>query len=97
MAEYGPATTKDDRRAEIVRRRCCHSEERFDEVIEGGHAPSRTVNIRCDPNAQRGSKDVVRRCPCGGKEERPTPIDRSGCRRYEEGNDRVHHHQGPWR
>ncbi|XP_033362993.1 uncharacterized protein LOC117241127 [Bombus vosnesenskii] len=47
------------------------NEQRTVAGTQDGHAPSRTVNIRGDSNAERGSKDIVRRRARGSQSEGP--------------------------
>lgn len=84
--ERKPAVTpsKDDRRAEIERRR---NKQGTVASIEDRHAPSHTANIRGDSNTGRESKDVVCRCINNSQAEHPSYRDRRRVRGYEEGHD----------
>ncbi|XP_033316850.1 translation initiation factor IF-2-like isoform X1 [Bombus bifarius] len=85
---------QDDRRTETERPR---NAERITEDTQAGHAASRTVNIRGDPDAERGSEDVVRRRSGSGQNEDPAFGARNGTPGNEKGDDGGHHNQSPWR
>jgi hypothetical protein len=70
-------TGQNHRSAETECRHGCDKED-TGAGTKDGHAPPHTANIRGDCNAERGSKNVVRRCTRNGETEDPVDRDVDG-------------------